>query len=115
MKFSGYLDLSGIESNLGGYLIDEQYDYFNKAAMVVDTMMKAGLSCFDKAESYLKRKCFERADEAIKSGCSIMNTLFAWREIQTKRPPNCAKSWLDDAWCTLHQAYEELREKEEEF
>ena len=107
-KFNGYLNLGnsfGVE--LGSYQIDKNADYFNKSAMIVDTMMQAGISLFQQAD--VCRKCGNRLDAgtAQKKACAIMNTLYAWKEIPAKRPPECATSWLDDAWCTLHQRYEE--------
>ena len=112
-KFSGYLTLPvsfGVE--LGGYLINDQVDYANFAAMVVDTMMHAGISLFNKAE--VERRCRNNidAETSSKKACAIMNTLYAWKDHPEKRPPECAVSWLDDAWCTLHQKYEELHDKE---
>jgi len=110
--FSGYLYLPvSFGTELGGYLINDQVNYANRAAMVVDTMMNAGISLFNKAE--IERRCRNiiDAEASVKKACAIMNTLYAWKVRPEKRPPECATSWLDDAWCTLHQKYEGLCEE----
>ena len=112
-KFSGYLNLGTMFGmDIRSYIIDDAYNYANRSAMVVDTMMKAGISLFSQAE--VCRKCNNRldAETAQKKACSIMNTLYAWKVHPAKVPADCARSWIDDAWCTLHTKYEELKEKE---
>lgn len=112
-NFNGYLNLGtmfGVE--IGSYLIDNTYNYANRSAMVVDTMMKAGISLFNQAE--VCHRCHNKLDTetAVKKACAIMNTLYAWKVRPAKVPADCPHSWLDDAWCTLHAKYEELQEKE---
>ena len=113
MKFTGNLNIGTcFGKEIGSYPIDDKCDYYNRAAMVVDTMMKAGMSLFKQAE--VSHSCHRKyeTDAAVSKACAIMNTLFAWKDIPAKRSPDCAVSWLDDAWCTLHAKYEELQEKE---
>lgn len=112
-NFGGILNLgTSFGINLGTYPIDVSVNYANKTAMVIDTMMKAGLALFQQAE--VSRNCGNRldAETATKKACAMMNTLSAWKTLPHKRPPECPTSWLDDAWCTLHAKYEELQEKE---
>lgn len=112
-KFSGYLNLGSMfDITIGSYLINDKCDYYNRAAMVVDTMMNAGISLFNRAEAH--HHCHNEAEAKTdaKKACAVMNTLYAWKVRPEKRSPECAVSWLDDAWCTLHQRYEDLQDKE---
>lgn len=107
-KYNGYLNI-GIRFgvNIGAFIIDDKINYANQSAMIIDTMMRAGISLFQQAD--VCRRCGNKldAETSKKKACAIMNTLCAWKEIPTKRPADCPTSWLDDAWATLHTRYEE--------
>ena len=106
-KFTGNLN-----TPFGTYRINENIDYFNESAMIVETIMNMGMSLFKQAETSHACHRNGETESSAKKACSIMNMLFAWKEIPSKRPPECATSWLEDAWYTLHNKYEELQENE---
>ena len=111
--FSGYLNFGEmLGKEIGSYRIDDTYNYANRAAMVVGTMMRAGISLFNLAEAYKPGTTLRESN--MSKACAIMNTLYAWKVRPEKVPADCAASWLDDAWCTLHQRYEKIQEEEEE-
>lgn len=106
-KYNGYLN-----TRAGEYLINSDTDYISYGAMVIDTLMNAGISLFNRAQvNYACHKQGEVKND-IKRACSIMNALYAWKIHPEKRQVECATSWLDDAWCTLHKKYVELQDKE---